>query len=287
MSRGAGKIIREKVRAFVKRQNETLDVQRIELRCEALPRQLVGYRVAVVADLHMRRLTAFHGQIIDALAEIQPGCILIAGDSTDTRTKDLDVLAPFFLRLAKIAPTVAVLGNNDCDRLRTPALRDLYRACSITLLENETRNLSARGVPIRITGLTDPVAIKYGVHREREAAPGTPLHRMKIESALLTDEAQKEWVPPILLLHRPELARPYAKMGASLIVAGHAHGGQFRLPLVGGLYAPGQGVFPRYTSGVYTIGGARMVVSRGLGNHAFPVRLWNYPHLPYVELMGI
>ena len=279
--------VHAKIRAFVKRQNETLDVERIGLRCEALPRALIGYRIAVVADFHMRKLTAFHGQIVDALIKIQPGCVLIAGDMTDERTEDLVALAPFFLSIARIAPTVAVLGNNDCDQLRTPALRDLYRACSITLLENETRILPARGVPIRITGLTDPMAMRFGVHREREAAPGKPLERVKIESALLADETEKEWVPPILLLHQPQLALPYAKMGASLIVAGHAHGGQFRLPLVGGLYAPGQGVFPRYTSGMYKVGDARMVVSRGLGNHAFPVRVGNFPHLPYVELMGM
>jgi hypothetical protein len=277
--------IRAKIRAFIKRQNETLDIERIGLICEALPRSLIGYRIAVVADLHLRKITAFHQKIIDALVAIRPGCILIAGDSTDERTPDASTLVPFFSRMARIAPTVAVLGNNDCDTLRTPALRDLYRACSITLLENETRYIDARGFPMRITGLTDPTAFRFGVHVEREAAPGAPLSRVKIETALSSDSTEKEWVPPILLLHQPQLALPYAKMGASLIFAGHTHGGQFRLPLIGGLYAPNQGIFPQYTGGVYPLGVSRMVVSRGLGNHSFPFRLFNYPHLPYIEFV--
>lgn len=255
------------------------------MRCEALPASLEGFRIAVLADLHMRRPSAFHGQIIDALFALQPGCILIAGDATDESTEDFRALVPFFSRVARLAPTVAVLGNNDCDALRTPALRDVYRVSSIALLENETRILSARGVPMRITGLTDPMAFRFGVHAERGSPPGQPpLDKVNIESALSNDPAEKEWVPPILLLHQPQLALPYAKMGASLIIAGHAHGGQFRFPLLGGLYAPGQGVFPKYTSGVYKLGASRMLVSRGIGNHGLPLRLFNRPHLPYIEL---
>lgn len=278
----------KKVQSFIKRQNETLDVEYIQIHSQALPKALFGYRIAVLADLHLQALSAFHTQVLDALIQIQPECILIAGDSTDARAEDVRPFLPFFSRLSKIAPTIAVLGNNDCDVLRTPALRDLYQSCSITLLENETRLLLARGIPLQITGLTDPTAFHKKVHVERTAitpdGSELPLQHVKIENVLSADTDTKEWAPPILLLHQPQLALPYAKMGSSLIVAGHAHGGQFRIPLIGGLYAPGQGIFPKYTSGLYHLGASHLVVSRGIGNHAIPLRLLNPPHLPVIVL---
>ena len=78
--------------------------------------------------------------------------------------------------------------------------------------------------------------------------------------------------------------RTYAQAGVDLVFCGHAHGGQFRLPGVGGLYAPGQGVFPKYTAGLYTMEATTMIVSRGLGNSLFPLRLHNFPELVAVTL---
>jgi predicted MPP superfamily phosphohydrolase len=88
----------------------------------------------------------------------------------------------------------------------------------------------------------------------------------------------------ILLSHRPEYFWRYAESGIDLTLSGHAHGGQFRLPLIGGLYAPGQGVFPEYDSGVYTYGHTHMIVSRGIGQSSFPLRFNNRPELVIITL---
>ena len=88
----------------------------------------------------------------------------------------------------------------------------------------------------------------------------------------------------LLLSHRPELFDAYCAARADLVLAGHAHGGQVRLPLLGGLYAPGQGFLPEYDAGCFTAGGTTMVVSRGLGNSAFPIRVNDPPELIAVEL---
>ena len=104
-----------------------------------------------------------------------------------------------------------------------------------------------------------------------------------LEGILLKAEAEGEFT--LLLSHHPELAPLYGQAGLDLVFTGHAHGGQIRLPLVGGLFAPGQGIFPRYTAGAYPLeGGGRMVVSRGLGNSRFPQRLFNRPQLVAVTL---
>ena len=90
----------------------------------------------------------------------------------------------------------------------------------------------------------------------------------------------------ILLSHRPEFFNLYLKTPMDLIFSGHAHGGQFRLPFIGGLVAPGQGLFPKYTSGPYTQNGATMFVSRGLGNSIVPVRIFNRPEILLVTLIS-
>ena len=88
----------------------------------------------------------------------------------------------------------------------------------------------------------------------------------------------------ILLSHRPELFDQYAAHHIDLVFSGHAHGGQFRLPGIGGLYAPNQGIFPKYSGGLYRKGNTQMVVSRGLGNGFFPIRIGNRLELVFVTL---
>jgi predicted MPP superfamily phosphohydrolase len=88
----------------------------------------------------------------------------------------------------------------------------------------------------------------------------------------------------ILLSHRPELFEVYTEFNIDLVFTGHAHGGQFRLPLIGGLYAPNQGLLPEYDSGLYSNANMNMLVSRGIGNSSFPIRFNNRPEVILVEL---
>ena len=88
----------------------------------------------------------------------------------------------------------------------------------------------------------------------------------------------------ILLSHRPELFETYVDCDVDLILSGHAHGGQFRLPFIGGLIAPNQGLFPKYDAGLYTDKNTNMIVSRGLGNSIIPLRFNNCPEIVLVEL---
>jgi predicted MPP superfamily phosphohydrolase len=91
----------------------------------------------------------------------------------------------------------------------------------------------------------------------------------------------------ILISHRPELAGVYRKNGVDLALSGHAHGGQWRVPALGGLYAPNQGVLPKLTSGITEFGDTSVVVSRGLGNSAFPIRIANRPEVVVVSLTNV
>lgn len=273
--------IKKALREFVRRENETLDVDRIDIPLPGLPEALDGYRMAVVTDLHMPRFMPYHETILHSIALERPGCILLVGDSIDENTHSVFALEPFFTTLASIAPVIAVLGNNDCDKDHTPQLRTMYHNAGVTLLENETRTLQANGSFIRITGLQDPMAYKRGVFVDR--APDGAKH-IPISDALAPEMRESSRIPSVLLIHQPQLAKEYAKLHPSLIVSGHAHGGQFRLPGIGGLFSPGQGPLPRLTSGLYPLGETNLLVSRGLGNHDFYIRLGNRPHLPVAVL---
>ena len=90
----------------------------------------------------------------------------------------------------------------------------------------------------------------------------------------------------ILLSHRPELFDTYADQGMDLVLSGHAHGGQFRLPFIGGLVAPNQGLFPKYDAGIYTEDNTNMLVSRGVGNSILPFRINNRPEVILIELQA-
>lgn len=277
---------------FLKWQNEALDVDPIEVHIPGLPGGMDGLRIAVLADLHMPGQLPYHARILQAVRDARPDCIVVAGDTIDESTRLVDSLGPFFAYLSGIAPTIAILGNNDCLPALIHALRDMYRAAGVTLLENETRLLDTRGGPLRITGLMDPRAKTQGIEPEHAAAPEayTPLGDILPPQAQTPSPLGKskteppEAIPSILLIHRPNLVRAYAPLRPSLAIAGHVHGGQFRLPLIGGLYGPDQGLFPRLSSGLYVVDGTQLLVSRGLGNHRFPLRLNNPPHLPIAIL---
>lgn len=88
----------------------------------------------------------------------------------------------------------------------------------------------------------------------------------------------------ILLAHEPQFIEEYAAANYDFIFSGHAHGGQIRLPFLGGLFSPGQGVLPKLTSGVHCAGDGSMIISRGLGNSSFPLRIFNRPEIVLAEI---
>lgn len=276
---------KERVRAFLARQNEAIETEYIPIRLPELPPALEGFRLAVVADLHMKRLMPYHGKILEAVQATRPDCIIVAGDTIDERTELIEHLTPFFRGLSQLAPTIAILGNNDCFTGLIYNLRNMYRHAGVTLLENETRLLNVNGAPVRFVGLSDPLATKRGIWPERaENAEYMPLSKAVPPREAAAGETPPSMeglmIPTVLLIHRPNLVGEYVDLHPSLVVSGHAHGGQFRLPSGQGIYSPHQGFFPKLTSGLYQMDQTQLIVSRGFGNHELKLRLNNPPHLP-------
>ena len=142
------------------------------------------------------------------------------------------------------------------------------------MLENESLEICRGGEKILLVGVSDPSFVTDYLLGDDESV---------MKSALLGIENNNELFT-LLLSHRPELFDVYSEHEVDLALTGHAHGGQIRLPLFGGLVAPNQGLFPSYDSGLYKSGNSNMIVSRGIGNSIIPLRINNRPELIIVEL---
>ena len=141
----------------------------------------------------------------------------------------------------------------------------LLTDAGVTVLRNASVRIRNGVESIRLIGVDDP---SFGGEANLDATL----------EALSSDDFT------VLLAHRPEGIDEYAKWGIDLVLSGHAHGGQIRIPGIGGVYAPGQGFFPKYTSGEYAVGDTTMIVSRGLGNSVLPLRVNDRPEIVIVTL---
>ncbi len=231
-------------------------IEEICVKVTNLPQNLINCRLAVIADLHLPDNLADTAQILATLRDRHIDAILIAGDLTNRyNTLPTAALTAFLKDLTGIAPTFAIAGNHELVADRFPVYRTLLEDAQITFLRDEHAALSCKGENLYIYGVCDP-------------------H---------TSIPQDLPYPTILLIHYPERAVKADTSGCICAVCGHAHGGQVRFGKRG-LFSPGQGFFPQYISGQYTVNGFPVIVSRGLGDSSLPIRIKNRPHLPIITL---
>lgn len=237
----------------------------------ALPEAFEGFKIAHVSDLHNAVFGRKNEKLLSLIRAAEPDIIAITGDLIDSRHTDIDSALAFVEAAAEIAPVYYVTGNHE-SRLDFDEIEPRLIAAGARVLRNEAEYIEHGGERIRLAGIDDPSFIRTGGTAEERAA--AELEQLGDGGGTFT----------VLLAHRPELVEVYAEYGAGLVLGGHAHGGQVRLPLLGGLYAPGQGLLPEYDSGLYSLGETQMVVSRGLGNSVAPLRVNNRPELVIVTL---
>ena len=237
----------------------------------ALPEAFEGFKIAHVSDLHNAVFGRKNEKLLSLIRAAEPDIIAITGDLIDSRHTDIDSALAFVEAAAEIAPVYYVTGNHE-SRLDFDEIEPRLTAAGARVLRNEAEDIGRGGERIRLAGIDDPSFIRTGGTAEERAA--AELEQLGDGGGTFT----------VLLAHRPELVEVYAEYGAGLVLSGHAHGGQVRLPLLGGLYAPGQGLLPEYDSGLYSLGETQMVVSRGLGNSVAPLRVNNRPELVIVTL---
>lgn len=250
---------------------------RVEIRDEKIPAAFDGFVLCQVSDVHNEARGEGNAALLRALREAAPDLICITGDFLDSRRTDLDFALELAGQLAEIAPAVYVTGNHEARRMDLSALEAGLAARGVQVLRDGWTPLARGGEEIALIGLDDP---GFAAGEDWTLSEGLDQTQARL-SALLAQAGDRF---SLVLSHRPELLPAYAEAGADLVLSGHAHGGQVRLPGIGGLFAPGQGILPRLTSGVYARGETRLVVSRGLGNSAFPLRVFNPPEIVTVTL---
>lgn len=241
-----------------------------------LPAAFSGFQIAHISDLHNTQFGEGNQRLLALLAEMTPDMIAITGDLLDSRHTEPEIAINFAKGAVEIAPVYYVPGNHESRISTYEETETALIQAGVSVLRSRHVLLKRGAERISLLGLEDPAFVSEGEERkERERRVDFQL------KDLLADSGGGYTV---LLSHRPELFSLYAENRIDLALCGHAHGGQIRLPFVGGIIAPNQGFFPKYTAGLYQKGGSRIIVSRGLGNSLFPLRLNNPPEIVEVTL---
>lgn len=251
--------------------NNKIEVTNIEISNLNIPEDFRNITIVQVSDFHNSMFGKDQSKILGKMKALKPDLILITGDLIDRRNTKIDVAVSFVKEAIKIAPIYFVSGNHEILSGKYHLLKTKLSDEGVIILDNDSVILKSGQSTLKLAGIIDPGKIE-GSGKVK-----------KVKESLASIEGESADFS-ILLAHRPDLLKVYAKYDYDLIFSGHAHGGQFRFPFIGGLLAPDQGFFPKYDSGLYRLGKTTMIVSRGLGNSLFPFRLFNGPELIVVKL---
>lgn len=262
------------IAVFVFWQNNDIVISEFEYKNSKVPLEFENFSIVHVSDLHNKRFGKNQQNIIKEIKYLDADIIVITGDLVDRRKYNLEKAIEFIKEAVKYAPVYYVSGNHEAWSGKYDEVKQELLEEGVIVLENESQTIIKNGNSIQICGVKDPAFLTSGY------IDGT--NTSELESNL------KSWsndsVFKILLSHRPELFDIYKAYNMDMVFSGHAHGGQLRIPFLGGLIAPNQGFFPKYSSGLYEDENTTMFVSRGLGNSIIPIRLGNRPQLIKVIL---
>lgn len=242
-------------------ENEALQLNTITVQNDKIPEGFDGFRIAHVSDLHSAEIGQGNENLLAMLRQANPDIIAITGDLMSTRDTDPTIAFDFCAEAVKIAPVYYVCGNHESrfDPEFFETVMQGLRDTGVRVMEDEEEILTRGDDSISIVGHMWGDTDQIGEISDFDGFK-------------------------VLLSHHPEEIDDYAQGGYDLVLSGHAHGGQFRLPWIGGLFAPGQGFFPKYDSGLYRVGNTQMIVSRGIGNSTFPLRFNNRPEVILIIL---
>ena len=257
--------------------NTALEVNEYEVVSDRIPQGFEGFRIAQVSDLHNAEFGEGNEKLIQLLSQTDPDVIVITGDLIDSRHTDIEIALDFARQAIKLAPVYYVSGNHEARVREYEDLKMGLAEAGVVILENQNVQITREGESITLMGIDDPSFQEDYLFGDSESVARQAIDDLQNESEGYT----------ILLSHRPELFDLYVDTGMDLVFSGHAHGGQFRLPFVGGLVAPNQGFFPKFDEGRFTEENTTMIVSRGVGNSIIPIRFNNRPEIVLVTLRNM
>ena len=259
---------------WIASDNTGLELNTYTISSSRLPENFDGYRIAHVSDLHNAEMGKNNEKLLSMLQDANPDIIAIAGDLIDSRSTNVEIALQFIQEAVKIAPCYYVTGNHEARVSEYDELKTGMETAGVIILEDARTEISLGNEVITLIGVNDPSFQTDYLFGDSKTVMDTKLGTLHADDDGFT----------ILLSHRPELFDSYVASNMDLVLSGHAHGGQFRLPFIGGLVAPNQGLFPEYDAGLYTEENTNMLVSRGIGNSILPFRVNNRPEVILIEL---
>jgi predicted MPP superfamily phosphohydrolase len=261
--------------AFVVYSNFKIETTEYTIENPDLPKSFDGYKIVHLSDLHNAEFGKNNKNLIKIIKEEKPDAVFVTGDTIDGFYTNTTIPIDLFKEVLKICDVYFIVGNHE---IRSDAniyfeFLDKLTEIGITVLKDESTYIEKSGEKFQVIGLNDASNYKANYN-----------DNYKEEIVKTINNLDDKECFSVLLSHHPELFDDYAKTYVDLVFSGHAHGGQFRLPFIGGIIAPEQGLFPEFDAGVFTENNTTMVVSRGLGNSIVPVRINNSPEIVVVTL---
>ena len=241
-------------------------------------------KIIFLSDLHNRMYGEENERLLKSIRNQHPDLILIGGDMLVRKDgNSYDKTVHFLAKLPGICPVYCANGNHEQKLKELPdkyeqsyeEYKKALTASGIHMLENASETVKLEEVPVKLSGLEIPLGA-YARFGKKELSLKEITDRIGEHG----DDYQ------ILLAHHPGYMKEYLAYGADLILGGHYHGCVVQLPGIGGVISTNFTLFPKYSGGIYPEGEQTAVVSRGLGTHSVPLRLWNWPELIVLELSG-
>jgi len=260
---------------FLYLQNNLIDVTRYLIKSSSVQSRL---KIIQLSDLHSR---PFKKALVKT-KELKPDLIMVTGDYINDKCKNKEKMLEYGKKLCSIAPVIYITGNHERRLENFDELMQELKDIGFTVLLNDIASLSVRDNTITVLGLDENMggfddykARKNGEFQYDDFSPY--FTKLKLYDGF-----------KLVLSHYPESFEGieqlnYSKYDFDLMLSGHAHGGQFILPIIGPVFSPGQGIHPKYARGSF---GERpkLIISRGLGNAEFPFRLFNHPEINVITL---
>lgn len=261
-------------------QNNDIVISEYDYENPKVPKEFNNFKILHISDFHNKQFGKNHKLIMKKIEKVNPNIIVITGDLIDRRRFHPEISYNFIEHIVKLAPVYYVSGNHERKSGHYKEIIEELNLLGVETLENDFIKYSINDGYINIIGTKDPPTLTKKRNSPSDVA--------EMENFLSTFESDNTL--NILLSHKPELIDIYKYHNMDLIFSGHTHGGQFRIPFIGGIIAPNQGLFPKYDAGMYkeyndTTGNlSTLFISRGLGNSSMPIRIFNRPELITVNL---
>lgn len=256
-------------------ENTKLSISNYNIVNEKIPSSFNNFKIIQISDLHNTKYKKLTDQLVKKMEYEKPNIIVLTGDLIDSNKTNIDRAIQFIKKIKNIAPIYFVSGNHESSISENcyNELKEKLTENQVIILDDKIDTLKVSNSEINLIGISDPKMTHIGYLKESEI----------IENELNSIDYDNSKYS-ILLSHRPELFNNYVEKNIDLVLSGHAHGGQIRIPFIGGVVAPNQGLFPKYTNGKFEQNKTVMIVSRGIGNSILPYRINNRPELVIITL---